>query len=468
MYLASFDTDSDRFLQGCMLFPHLSPALGASADLWWREYTRLLLCSKAVEGGTVSLRILSGAPHVLQRLLIVSAPAAEEAALRRYLGSLTCLENVVERSVALPLRREEYDDLIGGFPTYHCRVATPTYCSGEVWFACDFRVAPLLDELLSEATTAGYRLGYQAHVRSLTVEPTALRNARRNALRLRGLEGAPVAVVTMQERLVDGLADASAICEEFLAADTPEVCEWLSETLQRHFRRRFGPLKFDTPKFEFTVDGYGDVLGAALHTSTFVEPSLDEVCASAVNDKAVAALLGWRPSAELSKRYEDRISSQARPETLNAPSLRAEGLPSPYEGVGPFIFVSYTHSDAERVAPILLWLAREGCNLWYDRGIPGGAEWDALLEEKIACCACVLLFVSPSSISSKYVRREAKFADTLSKPIVSVILEETNLSQGMRMLLTQYQILNSSAVDFDYQLLKAIRHNSGVDSRAES
>lgn len=468
MYLASFDTETDQFLQGCAQFPHLSPALDAPADLWWRDYTRLLLCSKAVEGGTVSLRILSGTARVLERVLIVSAPATEEAALRRYFGSLTCLENVVEGSVVLPLRREEHDDLIGGLPTYHCRIAAPTYCSGEIWLACDFRVAPLLDELLSEATLAGYRLGYQAHVRRLTVEPTWLRNARRNALRLRGLQGMPEAVVTMQERLADGLANASAVCEEFLAADTPEVCEWLSETLQRHFRRRFGPLKFDTPKFEFTSDGYGDILGAALHTATFVEPSLDEVCASAMNDEEAAALLSWRPSAELSKRYEGRISSRTHPETLHAPSLCAEGLPSPYEGGGPFTFVSYAHSDAERVAPILRRLAREGCNLWYDRGIPGGVEWDALLEEKIACCVCVLLFVSPSSISSKYVRREAKFADTLSKPIVSVILEEANLSQGMRMLLTQYQILNSSAVDFVYQLVKAIRHNSGADSKAHT
>jgi hypothetical protein len=81
----------------------------------------------------------------------------------------------------------------------------------------------------------------------------------------------------------------------------------------------------------------------------------------------------------------------------------------------------------------------------------------------------VLLFISPSSISSKYVRREAKFADTLGKPIISVILEEANLSHGMRMLLTQYQMLNTAAADFEYQLFRALQHGRlGADDGTDS
>ncbi len=471
MYLASFDTDSHHFLQGCVQFPHPIAGLGVSAELWWKEYARLLLCSKAIEGSTASIRILSGVERGLERILIVSTPAAEEAALRRYLGSLTCLENIVEGSVVFPLQREEHDALIEDFPAYHCRTAVPSYGSGDTWFACDFRVAPLLDELLAEAATAGYRVGYQAHVQPFTIEPVWLRNALLNARRVRGLRGVPAAAVTMQQHLADGLAKAAAICEEFLAADTPEACEWLSEALQRHFRRRFGPLKFDTPTFEFVGDIYDDILSAALHTATFVEPPLDEICASAMDEEEAAVLLGWRPSTELSQTYVGQISSPPQPATRLALSLplHADRLPTPYEGDDPFIFISYAHSDIKRIAPVLERLAREGYKLWYDRGIPGGTEWDTCLEEKIAACACVLLFISPSSISSKYVRREAKFADTLGKPIISVILEEANLSHGMRMLLTQYQMLNTAAADFEYQLFRALQHGRlGADDGTDS
>jgi hypothetical protein len=102
-------------------------------------------------------------------------------------------------------------------------------------------------------------------------------------------------------------------------------------------------------------------------------------------------------------------------------------------------------------------LVRAGYNVWYDKGIPGGSEWDAVLEQKLTGCFLVLLFVSQASIESKYVRREAKFADALKKPILSVKLEQANLTHGMGMLLTQYQMLSSSASDFHWQLGKAIQ-----------
>jgi hypothetical protein len=68
----------------------------------------------------------------------------------------------------------------------------------------------------------------------------------------------------------------------------------------------------------------------------------------------------------------------------------------------------------------------------------------------------VLLFASRAAIESKYVRREVKFADALDTPIVTVLLEEASLSYGLRMLLTQYQMIDARATDFPTQLARAL------------
>ncbi|MEJ2087913.1 MAG: hypothetical protein P8Y69_05460 [Gammaproteobacteria bacterium] len=40
-----------------------------------------------------------------------------------------------------------------------------------------------------------------------------------------------------------------------------------------------------------------------------------------------------------------------------------------YRGEEPYIFVSYSHADAESVYPDLAWLHEQGINVWYDEGI---------------------------------------------------------------------------------------------------
>ena len=245
MYFASFDIDRDQILQGCAHFPYLPLVGGDTNDHWWKEFERLLFRADSVKDITSSLRLLSGGDKALERTLIFSASAGKETDLRRYLASFTRLDNIIEGSVTLPLTREEHDALLDSFPRYHCRIATQGYARREVWFACDFRVAPLLNDLLVEADTLGYHFGYQVHVKHLIIDSGCVREVRKNALSVCNLKGVPEEVALMQQRLAKGLGDATAICEEFLAADTPETCEWLREALQRHFRRQFAPLKFD-------------------------------------------------------------------------------------------------------------------------------------------------------------------------------------------------------------------------------
>ena len=115
---------------------------------------------------------------------------------------------------------------------------------------------------------------------------------------------------------------------------------------------------------------------------------------------------------------------------------------APYEGTEPYIFVSYSHADSERVLPVLTELDRAGYRIWYDKGIPWSAEWQAIIQERLDHCAVCLAFLSPSSVESKHCRREIHYADKVSKPIFSAYLEKTELKYGLGIQLSLYQSVN--------------------------
>jgi hypothetical protein len=125
-----------------------------------------------------------------------------------------------------------------------------------------------------------------------------------------------------------------------------------------------------------------------------------------------------------------------------------------------YIFISYKREDMARIAPLLDNIVEWGYEIWYDKSIPGGAEWDALIEEKVSDCGLVIAFISQGAVESKWVRREVKFADSLNKPIVAVRIEEADLRHGLKMLLSQYQIIAADDDNFSQELKEAIDYAS--------
>lgn len=142
----------------------------------------------------------------------------------------------------------------------------------------------------------------------------------------------------------------------------------------------------------------------------------------------------------------------------STPGQERAAVPEPYEGSDPYIFVSYRRSDVERVLPVLATIAGSAHHVWYDKGIPGGAEWDALIERKLQGCALLLFFVSGRAVESKHCRREVKYADQLNKPILSVRLEPAELAHGLEMLLTQYQMVDADHPDLAGEIERALKY----------
>ncbi|MCZ6869785.1 MAG: TIR domain-containing protein, partial [Gammaproteobacteria bacterium] len=123
-----------------------------------------------------------------------------------------------------------------------------------------------------------------------------------------------------------------------------------------------------------------------------------------------------------------------------------------YKGDEPYIFVSYAHADDEIVYPEIQWLHDQGFNVWYDEGISPGTVWRNELAESIDGSSLFLYFITPQSVDSEHCQREVNYAVNHQKPLLTVHLEETDLSSGMDLTLSTIQaILKHELTDQEYR-----------------
>ena len=106
-----------------------------------------------------------------------------------------------------------------------------------------------------------------------------------------------------------------------------------------------------------------------------------------------------------------------------------------------YVFISYAHKDASIVLPCVEAMKKNNINLWFDEGIQAGSEWPEYIAEKVMSCTKFVLFVSRAYLESQNCKRELNFAISQKKDVLSVFIEEVNLSPGMEMQLGTYQAI---------------------------
>jgi len=89
------------------------------------------------------------------------------------------------------------------------------------------------------------------------------------------------------------------------------------------------------------------------------------------------------------------------------------------------IFVSYRRSDRELVASVVRRLEARGVGVWYDAEIEGGADWREKIVEALTESEMLTIFFSEDSNNSKQLKKELAVADHLGKPVVPILIEDT-------------------------------------------
>lgn len=129
---------------------------------------------------------------------------------------------------------------------------------------------------------------------------------------------------------------------------------------------------------------------------------------------------------------------------------------SVYEGEKPYIFISYSHKDIERVVRLIRRLQSEGFRVWYDSGIPAGTGWANEIASHIKSCGCVLSLLSAHSAGSRHFEEEFNYAHYLQKPILVAYLEKCELSPGMEMRVVSQQCIDCEHCENDEDLIQQI------------
>lgn len=121
---------------------------------------------------------------------------------------------------------------------------------------------------------------------------------------------------------------------------------------------------------------------------------------------------------------------------------KALGISPPFEaysGEGPYTFISYAHADKVVVFDAMRQLHERGANIWFDEGIKPAGEWVEEIAHAIKASSLFLVFISPRSVDSRYVRSEVGYALSENKEVLTIFVEETTLPAGLSLCLQQFQ-----------------------------
>ena len=128
-----------------------------------------------------------------------------------------------------------------------------------------------------------------------------------------------------------------------------------------------------------------------------------------------------------------------------------------YNGERPYIFISYSHRDTNRVLPVIEAMEELGYRIWFDQGIEAGSEWSNNIARHLRDCEVFVSFVSEHSMASENCLDEIAFAKSNNKPSLMIFLEENvELPSGVEMQTARFQRmlhpLGEVAADFVLRL----------------
>lgn len=120
------------------------------------------------------------------------------------------------------------------------------------------------------------------------------------------------------------------------------------------------------------------------------------------------------------------------------------------------VFVSYTASDRDRVAPLVEALQTAGLSVWWDRGIDVGSTFDREIERELDGARCVVVVWSNASVDSEWVRNEA-FEAQSRNALVPILIDDVKPPLAFRRAQTARMIdWPASVGEFD-AMLRAIQ-----------
>lgn len=213
---------------------------------------------------------------------------------------------------------------------------------------------------------------------------------------------------------------ANAVIENGLnnSDNESEICSIVYDKIKPYYEKRLKLLQND----ENNIDN-------GVHYKLEYISLLNSICCT----NASGEITKTKEFLDLQKRGYVHKNIEGKPEISSPLFVRFLKekckKPIPYKGTKPFVFISYAHADRVEVTNILQYLMENKIRFWFDEGLTPGNEWRDELKESIKASHTFLVFVSPHSVLSDYVKKELTHATIYDIKIQPVYLVETNLPE---------------------------------------
>ena len=134
-----------------------------------------------------------------------------------------------------------------------------------------------------------------------------------------------------------------------------------------------------------------------------------------------------------------------------------------YHGSEPYIFISYSHRNADRATAIIRSLNRSGYRVWYDEGLIPGREWDENIARIIMRCGYFVALITREYLASSNCKDELNYARDKNKPILLIYLDEVELPAGMELRLGRLFAVHYSQYPATEEFYRKVFSADGLD-----
>lgn len=134
----------------------------------------------------------------------------------------------------------------------------------------------------------------------------------------------------------------------------------------------------------------------------------------------------------------------------------------------PYIFISYSRKDMERVLPIIKLLKNNRYRVWYDNDTQPGRKWDRCIETRLKNSSILISFLSRFYWQSRACIEEISFACNLPQynvdGIIPVYLDNIMIPDGLglQMHLSSRQSVFGYKYSAPEEVYKMICKSSGI------
>ena len=469
MRVLQIDRGGDELVQGFVRaeWPSRSDIGGGKAMAWIKMFLRSAsLWSQAKPlSAAVRIAIEPGCPVTTVHSFVVAK--RDEPRLRLVLAAFMRTDQMGAGHTEGP---QDGEDLVGRYlhPNEPRVAVVRESLKGAKGVAIhhNLRLADQLPRLLQIFGDLAIPFAYEIQAMPWTPPRDQLKEFLHNLVRLIDTPGIPRQLSQDQRALGERLKRATFNVEECLSTPSAQFADAVGETLTNLLGETFYAQFDAAPGIAPLDERRAQAFAHHVHSQVMRDPSsptMADLTAGAPRedvDRGLSCLpLGFSPAGTAPPDPEP-LALTLGPVAPGPPagSGGPRGTPPPPGDDGaPFLFISYSRADGERVYPMVAELARIGASIWIDRHIVGGDDWVVELESRLLRCSGILAFVSATFVASKYCGREIRFGDALNKKIVPIFLEPVQLASGMNFILHAVQRVMMTHGNDSAEIVSAIR-----------